>query len=142
MESIINKCRDQEQELKHKMEVAKIRMKKLPNLSNPEEGQLFPNFDKVSSFDFNLNYREHLMRRLRNDTETKKKLTSDVKDFVSRMYRLDGTVTSISPGSDNKHIDEIDFNKAPSQQKYKFQRLRPDDWHDKHRKEMIARIID
>lgn len=41
------------------------------------------------------------------------------------MYRLDSTVTSISPGSSNEHIDEIDFDKAARNTNYKFKLLRP-----------------
>ena len=83
-----------------------------------------------------------MMKRFQKDTDSKRKLTTEVKEFVSRMYRLDGTLTKISPGTPNRHVDLIDFNQSPTEKKYKFQRLRPDDYHQQERKDLILRIID
>ena len=82
------------------------------------------------------------MKRFQKDTDLKQKLTTEVKEFVSRMYRLDGTVTGISPGTPNRHVDLIDFNQSPTDKKYKFERLRPDDYHEQSRIDFIGRIIE
>ena len=39
---------------------------------------------------------------------------------------MDGTLNAIIPGMHNRHIDELDFQKAPVKQKrYLFKKLRP-----------------
>ena len=71
----------------------------MPNLCDPEKGQLFENYDKFEDFEeFDNVYKDQILNRFRKDTNNRNQLTRELNKFISRFYRLDGTVSSIIPG--------------------------------------------
>ena len=93
------------------------RQKKLPNLCDPSKGnQLFPEFDKCENWnDFESGYQNEVAQRFVIDAAKDRQLTIDVNNFVTRMYKLDSTLTAIKPGLANKHIDELVIEQKPKQ---------------------------
>ena len=80
-------------------ESGRQRRYKLPNLCDPAQGQLFPNFDRHEDWDeFEDARKDQILSRFRVDTEKRNKFTDALNKFVSRMYRLDGSIVSIVPG--------------------------------------------
>lgn len=75
------------------------KLRKLPNLCDPSKGQLFENFDKINDFEeFDNVYKDQILSRFRRDTQNRNRFTQQLNYFISRFYRLDGSITGIVPG--------------------------------------------
>ena len=96
---------------KKKQEDSIIERHKLPNLCDPAKGLLFPGFDKTEDWDdFDNKYKDEILQRFKVDTKNHAEFTQALNRFISRMYRLDGTIGSIIAGKENSHVQELDFS--------------------------------
>lgn len=73
--------------------------------------------------EFDNTYKDLILSRFKEDTEERMGVISSLQKYISRFYRLSGTIDQIESGKINQHIEELDFNEVPAPQEYLFHRL-------------------